>query len=296
MSAALIRKCNKCSAPFIKENGCNKVRSRLDKFIRTHEILNCEQMTCTKCRNIQCYICSKSCEYSHFNDVKRGGKEGNCPLFDEGGIEIRHSEEVKNAEAEARKKVLAENSGIRADILDIKTSEKVKADEERRKKPGEPHRCRADQVQVGLYFTPYLQHARRAPTICALSWSESAGCTPRCSEARRSDSCTRGGAITIFASYAADSSGRSPRGYRGKSPAPRTACPKFSASGCRCAGSTTTICRRTPIPPRNRSRASATSSSSLSEQFSSWSLRWSATWAQSGRSTSCTWLPAEYAT
>lgn len=25
MSAALIRKCNKCSAPFIKENGCNKV-------------------------------------------------------------------------------------------------------------------------------------------------------------------------------------------------------------------------------------------------------------------------------
>lgn len=33
MSAALIRKCNKCSAPFIKENGCNKVRSRLDTIV-----------------------------------------------------------------------------------------------------------------------------------------------------------------------------------------------------------------------------------------------------------------------
>lgn len=94
-------------------------------------------MTCTKCRNIQCYICSKSCEYSHFNDVKRGGKEGNCPLFDEGSIEIRHSEEVKNAEAEARKKVLAEHSDIQAEFLEIKTSEKVRQDEERRKKSGE---------------------------------------------------------------------------------------------------------------------------------------------------------------
>lgn len=37
MSAALIRKCNKCSAPFIKENGCNKVCSRSGKHIYAAE-------------------------------------------------------------------------------------------------------------------------------------------------------------------------------------------------------------------------------------------------------------------
>lgn len=138
MSAALIRNCNKCSTPFIKEHGCNKVRSRL-KVVRPHEMLNVQQMTCTKCNNIQCYICSKSCEYSHFNDLHRGGKDGNCPLFDDCSVEIRHAEEVKNAEAEARKKVLEENLGIQADFLEIKTSEKVKEDDERRQKSGEPH-------------------------------------------------------------------------------------------------------------------------------------------------------------
>lgn len=60
MSAALIRKCNKCNTPFVKEEGCNK-------------------MTCTRngCMNIQCYVCAKSCGYDHFNDVGRGGKAGN---------------------------------------------------------------------------------------------------------------------------------------------------------------------------------------------------------------------------
>lgn len=60
MSEALIRKCNKCGTPFVKEEGCNK-------------------MTCTRngCMNIQCYVCSKSCGYDHFNDPGRGGKAGN---------------------------------------------------------------------------------------------------------------------------------------------------------------------------------------------------------------------------
>lgn len=93
-------------------------------------------MTCTKCGNIQCYICSKSCEYSHFNDVKRGGQQGNCPLWEEGGIETRHTQEVKNAETEARRRILKDNSDIAAELLDIKTSERVREDEERRKRPG----------------------------------------------------------------------------------------------------------------------------------------------------------------
>ncbi|KAG9246206.1 ring finger protein [Calycina marina] len=57
MSEALIRRCNKCKTPFVKAEGCNK-------------------MTCST------PACSESCGYDHFNDTRRGGKEGNCPLFD----------------------------------------------------------------------------------------------------------------------------------------------------------------------------------------------------------------------
>lgn len=77
---------NKCTTPFVKEEGCNK-------------------MTCTRngCYNIQCYVCSKSCSYDHFNDSSRGGKPGNCPLFE--SVEERHEDEVKKAEKNAMDKV-----------------------------------------------------------------------------------------------------------------------------------------------------------------------------------------------
>ncbi|CAI0652538.1 unnamed protein product [Colletotrichum noveboracense] len=80
--------CRLCGTPFIKETGCNK-------------------MTCTRlgCRNVQCYVCSKSCDYSHFDDSSRGGKKGNCPLFEK--TEVRHEKEVRKAEEDARQKVLA---------------------------------------------------------------------------------------------------------------------------------------------------------------------------------------------
>jgi len=135
MSAALIRKCNKCKhisvsrvalivhylliylggTPFIKENGCNK-------------------MTCTRngCRNVQCYVCHKSCDYTHFDDRHRGGKKGNCPLFE--SVEARHATEVQAAEEQARQRVAADNPDVDAALLDIVLSDKVKSDEEQRKK------------------------------------------------------------------------------------------------------------------------------------------------------------------
>jgi TRIAD3 protein (E3 ubiquitin-protein ligase RNF216) len=114
MSAALIRKCNKCGTPFVKEEGCNK-------------------MTCTRggCYNVQCYVCSKSCSYDHFNDRSRGGKPGNCPLFE--SVEVRHEEEVRKAEKEALEKVRAEHPEYSVEDLKIKVSDNVKRDEERRK-------------------------------------------------------------------------------------------------------------------------------------------------------------------
>lgn len=114
MSAALIRKCNKCGTPFVKDEGCNK-------------------MTCTRpgCRNVQCYVCSKSCTYDHFNDKSRGGKPGNCPLFE--SVEERHEQEVSRAEREALDRVRAEHPEYTEDDLKIKVSEKVRQDEEKRK-------------------------------------------------------------------------------------------------------------------------------------------------------------------
>ncbi|KAK2779673.1 ring finger domain-containing protein [Colletotrichum kahawae] len=109
MSSALIRKCNKCGTPFIKEEGCNK-------------------MTCTRpgCRNVQCYVCSQSCTYNHFDDSSRGGKKGNCPLFEK--TEQRHEKEVRQAEEEARQKILAAKPELNEELLKFKMSKHVTED------------------------------------------------------------------------------------------------------------------------------------------------------------------------
>lgn len=99
-------------------------------------------MTCTRpgCRNVQCYVCSKSCDYTHFDDSSRGGKKGNCPLFD--SVEQRHEAEVRAAEEKARKQVEEENPGVDAKMLGFSFSEGVKKDEERRKAADPPPRPR----------------------------------------------------------------------------------------------------------------------------------------------------------
>ncbi|KAK8051959.1 hypothetical protein PG993_003344 [Apiospora rasikravindrae] len=92
MSEAMIRRCNSCKNPFIKQDGCNKI-------------------TCTRCRTIQCYVCRQTVKgYDHFNDATRGGKEGQCPLFD--ATEERHEAEVQRAQEEMRKKVAEENPDL----------------------------------------------------------------------------------------------------------------------------------------------------------------------------------------
>lgn len=117
MSKAMIRTCNKCNTPFIKEVGCNK-------------------MKCTRngCKNVQCYICSKSCDYAHFDDKTRGGRAGNCPLFD--SVEKRHADEVRAAEEEARKQATEKNPGVDAELFEIKFSDAVLEDEKRRQNSG----------------------------------------------------------------------------------------------------------------------------------------------------------------
>jgi TRIAD3 protein (E3 ubiquitin-protein ligase RNF216) len=129
MSAALIRKCNKCGTPFVKEEGCNK-------------------MTCTRngCRNVQCYICSKSCGYDHFDDRGRGGKTGNCPLFE--SVVERHNTEVQKAEKAALDKVRAEHPEYSENDLKIKVSADVLRDEELRKSRDPQRRIAVARVNV----------------------------------------------------------------------------------------------------------------------------------------------------
>ncbi|KAL5400741.1 hypothetical protein PMIN03_012126 [Paraphaeosphaeria minitans] len=110
MSAALIRNCNKCKNPFIKQDGCNK-------------------MSCPQCGNSQCYVCSKDIkDYNHFSD--HSASEGGCQLHD--NVEDRHEQEVKKAADEALAKALAENPGLSDADLMIHISDRVKQAEQRR--------------------------------------------------------------------------------------------------------------------------------------------------------------------
>lgn len=120
MSEALVRKCNKCKTPFIKTDGCNKI-------------------TCTKCRNVQCYICSEDCvagpngsSYIHFNDPSRGGKEGQCQLFD--NTEQRHQEQVDAAQKEAMAKIRAEHPEYSEEELKATITETTAAKEDRERR------------------------------------------------------------------------------------------------------------------------------------------------------------------
>ncbi|KAI1648706.1 uncharacterized protein F4817DRAFT_314665 [Daldinia loculata] len=114
MSAALIRRCNKCQNPYLKLNGCNKI-------------------SCTKCHTLQCYVCRQTItDYRHFDDSSRGGKNGQCPLFDK--TEERHQQEVQQAEETARQKMLKDNTNITEDALKINISEQVLRDDQKRRK------------------------------------------------------------------------------------------------------------------------------------------------------------------
>lgn len=159
MSAALIRKCNKCElsisvfsyvlmlmmlggTSFIKESGCNK--------------MTCEQ---AGCHNVQCYVCNKSCKYSHFNDPYRGGKTGNCPLFDT-SVEGRHQDEVRRAEEKARRQAQEEYPEVDRELFEIKVSKEVEDDENKRR----------EQVQVAAGGVRQVRHDFNWPVRHDFNW------------------------------------------------------------------------------------------------------------------------------
>ncbi|KAF1996868.1 hypothetical protein P154DRAFT_442343 [Amniculicola lignicola CBS 123094] len=134
-SEALIRNCNNCKSPFVKDEGCNK-------------------MTCTKCRNVQCYVCSKNVtDYNHFGS---NDNRNRCPLHD--NVEKRHQDEIKKAEADALARIRAEHPDIPEEELQIKVSDVVKASEQARQ-------GRAEAQHNGFGFQMNGPNLVRAPQI-----------------------------------------------------------------------------------------------------------------------------------
>ncbi|KAH7232547.1 hypothetical protein B0J15DRAFT_376050, partial [Fusarium solani] len=67
--------------PFVKSDGCNRMKCPLKS-----------------CGNMQCYVCSTTCDYNHF------GITGKCPLFD--NTEERHQMEVESAEQNMKREIM----------------------------------------------------------------------------------------------------------------------------------------------------------------------------------------------
>ena len=109
MTAALVRKCNNCQKPFLKEDGCN--------------------MIYCACGNKQCDICSMNVQgYDHFDRTQNGTGTGKakCPLFDDAAK--RSKEEVSAAQVEAVTKILQKRTDLIAEevIVDKDLSDNVR--------------------------------------------------------------------------------------------------------------------------------------------------------------------------
>lgn len=119
MTNALMRKCPKCQATFVKSDGCNKIK-------------------CAKCGQLSCYICRKAIAgYDHFNQAPPGARPGpsssqaKCALWDgpngsggaETGLAQRHHDEVAKAREEALAKLKQSNPEV--DISRVKVDAPV---------------------------------------------------------------------------------------------------------------------------------------------------------------------------
>ncbi|EPS40224.1 hypothetical protein H072_5994 [Dactylellina haptotyla CBS 200.50] len=130
MTEALLRKCGNCGLAYVKESGCNKI-------------------ICSRCSAMNCYLCSKVIkDYKHFNDATRGGKAGNCLLFD--NTDERHRNEVQAAEEAAIAKIRAENPEISEEEMRIQLSQVVIDGERQRIEEG--NRRLVNNVQGQVHY------------------------------------------------------------------------------------------------------------------------------------------------
>lgn len=82
------------------------------------------------CQNVQCYVCSKVCNYDHF-DQAGTGRSSSCPLYDQ-SIHARHQAEAEAAERAATKALLEQNPELDENSLKIRVSKEVEASERKK--------------------------------------------------------------------------------------------------------------------------------------------------------------------
>ncbi|XP_046427261.1 uncharacterized protein LOC124183163 [Neodiprion fabricii] len=93
MTEALVRKCYKCSRPFFKDEGCNK-------------------MTCP-CGATTCYICGEPVkDYKHFNG-QGSDRADLCPLWSDN--KVLNAETVRVVAKAAEKEILKKNPHLKID-------------------------------------------------------------------------------------------------------------------------------------------------------------------------------------
>lgn len=103
MSNALIRKCNKCKNPFLKESGCNKMKCM--------------------CGNTQCFVCSSDVtDYTHFTEMGEGEK---CPLY--GDTDALLTRNVATAQEQTIQRLLATRTSLNDDDVRVDRSLKAEA-------------------------------------------------------------------------------------------------------------------------------------------------------------------------
>src|SRR6202022_2637 len=101
MTAALVRKCNSCKQPFLKEGGCNKMKCN--------------------CGNVQCFVCSQNVMgYDHF-DRKTGTM---CPMYGD-MVELLRSQ-VASAQEETIKTLLQSRNELTDD--DVRVDKDITGD------------------------------------------------------------------------------------------------------------------------------------------------------------------------
>jgi hypothetical protein len=97
MTAALLRICNGCKKPFVKEGGCNR-------------------MYCSSCPNSQCFLCSISVtDYTHFSDA------GPCRLYDKAEAEQLNAA-IMQAQGNAISETLRSRDDVNIEVLTVDKS------------------------------------------------------------------------------------------------------------------------------------------------------------------------------